>query len=78
MRVRITRPRTGELDGVDLADFEVGIIYSLPAALASYLVVTQSAEFVDDSAAIRLETQLFRGVPPPPAVAADDDDDDEK
>ena len=78
MRVRITRARSGELDGVDLADFEVGITYNLPPALASYLVVTLSAEFVDDNEAVRRETQLFRGVPPPPAIAADDGQDDEE
>ena len=77
MRVRITRPRSGELDGVDLADLEVGITYNLPAALASYLMVTQSAEFADGTDATRPETQLFRGVPPPASIAADDDQDEE-
>jgi hypothetical protein len=77
VRVRITRSRSGEVDGVDLADFEVGITYNLPAALASYLVVTLSAEFVEDTEAVRPETQLFRGVPPPPSIAADDGHDDE-
>ena len=77
VRVRITRARTGEIDGVDLADFEVGITYNLPPTLAAYLVVTMSAEFVDDTVDVRPETQLFRGVPPPPAIAADDGQDDE-
>ena len=77
VRVRITRVRAGEIDGVDLADFEVGITYNLPPTLAAYLVVTMSAEFVD-TVDVRPETQLFRGVPPPPAIAADDGQDDDE
>jgi hypothetical protein len=77
VRVRITRSRSGELDGVDLADFEVGITYNLPAALAGYLVVTLSAEFADETESVRPETQLFRGVPPPRSIAADEGQDEE-
>ena len=32
----MARARAGEIDGVDLADFEVGITYNLPPTLAAY------------------------------------------
>ena len=43
MRVRITRARRGEVDGVRLEAFQVGEVYDLPATLATYLIITASA-----------------------------------
>lgn len=77
VRVRITRPRQGEIDGVDLSQFEVGIAYNLPRTLAAYLVLTQSAEAADDAEPDRPETMLFRGIPPPPDIATDLGSDEE-
>ena len=77
MRVRITRPRQGEIDGVELSTLEVGIAYNLPQTLAAYLLLTQSAEAVEDSEPDRPETRLFRGVPPQPHIADDTGLDDE-
>lgn len=71
MRVRITRPRLGEIDGFDLSRLEAGIVYNLQSTLAAYLIIGQCAEAVDDTEPDRPETMLFRGVPPPPDVAAD-------
>jgi hypothetical protein len=44
MRVRITRSREGEVDGIDLTTFKTGCTYDLPTALATYLVTTASAD----------------------------------
>lgn len=43
MRVRITRARQGEIDGVRLDAFQIGEVYDLPSSLATYLVITASA-----------------------------------
>ena len=48
MRVRITRRRPGEVDGVDLSSFEVGMLYDVSPSLATYLIMTGSAEPVVD------------------------------
>lgn len=48
MRVRITRRRPGEVDGVDLSSFEVGSMYDVSASLATYLIMTGSADPVVD------------------------------
>jgi hypothetical protein len=47
MRVRITRARQGEVDGVPLDVFEVGWIYDVPTSIATYLITTESAEPID-------------------------------
>ena len=60
----MTRPRAGDLEGVDLAAFEVGVVYDLPPPLATYLVVTMSAELVDAADATpsnRTERRGFSG-----------------
>jgi hypothetical protein len=46
MRVRITRSRTGEVDGIDLKTFEKGFTYDVSPSLGTYLVTTASAELV--------------------------------
>jgi hypothetical protein len=48
MRVRITRRRPGEVDGVNLSAFEVGSVYDVSPSLATYLVMTGSADPVVD------------------------------
>lgn len=44
MRIRITRPGRGELEGVRLESFQVGQIYDVGASVATYLVTTGYAE----------------------------------
>ena len=46
VEVRITSASGGEVDGVELADFQVGAIYDLDRTLATYLVVLGMAEVV--------------------------------
>ena len=48
MRVRITRRRPGEVDGVDLSAFEVGFMYDVSPSLATYLIMTGTADPVVD------------------------------
>ena len=49
MRIRITKPQSGSLDGVPLAGFVVGQTYEVPATLASYLVTLGTAEPIMDN-----------------------------
>ena len=58
MRVRITRARQGEIDGVVLDAFQVGEIYDVPASLGTYLVITSSAELVEDTEARPLSAEI--------------------
>lgn len=60
MHVRITCPSDSEVDGVELAQFKVGVTYHLDPSLATYLVVMGVAEVVmpDDSATIATLTPL--------------------
>ena len=44
VRIKITRTRQGEIDGVDLSMFQVGIVYEVAPSLATYLITTSSAE----------------------------------
>ena len=46
MRVRITRSREGEVDGIDLKTFQKGMTYDVSPSLGTYLVTTASAELV--------------------------------
>jgi hypothetical protein len=48
MRVRITHRRPGEVDGVDLSTFEVGSTYDVSPSLATYLIMTGTADPVVD------------------------------
>jgi hypothetical protein len=73
VRIRVTRARSGELDGVALDSFVVGQVYEVPASLATYLVITGSAEPVSehDRAPFHpFERRIDVGVIPP-AIAAD-------
>jgi hypothetical protein len=44
MRIRITKSRTGVIDGVNLNVFHEGHNYEVDQSIASYLIVTGSAE----------------------------------
>ena len=44
MRIRITRPQVGEVNGLDLSRFEVGAVYEVDSSVGTYLVTTRSAE----------------------------------
>jgi hypothetical protein len=46
MRVRMTRSREGEVDGIDLGTFQKGRTYDVSPSLGTYLVTTDSAELV--------------------------------
>jgi hypothetical protein len=50
MRVRITHCRRGEVDGVDLSSFEVGSTYDVSPSLATYLIMTGTADPIVDEA----------------------------
>jgi len=47
MRVRMTRRRKGEIDGIDLETFQEGVAYDVSPSLATYLLTTASAELVE-------------------------------
>jgi hypothetical protein len=44
VRIKITRARKGEIDGVNLCEFIAGITYDVHPSLATYLIATASAE----------------------------------
>ena len=44
MRVRITSPARGEVDGIRLEAFQVGLIYDVAPSLGTYLITTSTAE----------------------------------
>ena len=44
MRIRITRRRPGEVDGIDLSRFEVGVVYDVSPSLGTYLIMTGHAD----------------------------------
>jgi hypothetical protein len=44
MRIRIIRPQSGEIDGLDLGRFEVGSVYEVGSSVATYLITTRAAE----------------------------------
>lgn len=48
MRIRITRRRPGEVDGIDLSTFDVGFVYDVSPSLATYLIMTGHADPVMD------------------------------
>jgi hydrogenase maturation factor len=62
VRVRITRRCLDEIDGVELARFEVGLVYEVSASLGSYLIATGCAVAIvsDELAKRSLEEQQFR------------------
>ncbi len=48
MRVRVIKHTTGRLDGFDLSRFEVGQIYDVSSAFATFLIETGSGQLVAD------------------------------
>jgi hypothetical protein len=46
LRIRITRTRQEEIDGIELGTFGVGMTYEVSPSIATYLVATGSAEIV--------------------------------
>ena len=49
LRIRITVAPQGDLDGVELSTFAVGMTYEVSASLATYLVTTGCAVVADPS-----------------------------
>jgi len=53
MRIRITQPLSGSIDGIQLSRFVTGVVYEVGTTLGSYLLSIGAAEPVDmDSPAI--------------------------
>jgi hypothetical protein len=48
MRLRITRPVSGSIDGLQLSHVEVGQIYEVGTSAGSYLLATGAAEPVSE------------------------------
>jgi hypothetical protein len=74
MRVRITRRRSGEIDGIDLSAFDEGVTYEVSASLGTYLIMTSSAEPVIEHLARSLPTEEVQtkvAVTAPHEIAAD-------
>jgi hypothetical protein len=46
MRVRIIRRQRGDVDGINLEAFQVGLVYDVAPSLATYLLTVGSAELV--------------------------------
>jgi hypothetical protein len=75
LRIRITRPREGEVDGVELETFAVGMIYEVSPSLGTYLIATDSAVFVESNEAISVfpfnDVRLGRFIERARSVAAE-------
>jgi len=53
MRIRITQPLSGSIDGIQLSRFVTGVVYEVGTTLGSYLLSIGAAEPVDaDSPAV--------------------------
>lgn len=48
MRVRITEPLHGSIDGIRIDRFQVGAVYEVGVSLACYLMAMRAAEPVTD------------------------------
>ena len=77
MRVRITRPLSGSIDGIQLDRFIPGFVYDVGTAIGSYLLSERWAEPVmDESPAlvVPLHAPMFhpRNVISPPKADAED------
>lgn len=48
MRIRITQPLSGSIDGIQLSRFVVGLTYEVGTTLANYLLAQGFAVPVDD------------------------------
>lgn len=58
MRVRITRPLSGSIDGIQLSRFVVGLTYDVGTTLANYLLAQNLAVPIDpDTPALVLPIQ---------------------
>ena len=82
MRVRITKPLTGSIDGIQLSRLSQGHVYDVYTSLACYLLSEELAEPAgsDDepSAILPVENKLFerpetpsKGLILPPSIAED-------
>ena len=83
MRVRITKPLTGSIDGIQLSRLSKGQVYDVYTSLACYLLAEKMAEPAPDhepTAALPVEKQMFhprepadpvKGIPLLRAIAAD-------
>jgi hypothetical protein len=82
MRIRMTEPRTSQVDGVNLSVFHPGHIYEVDASIATFLIVSGVAEPCDEqSPALVVSTNevmvgVFVGAAPPIADVSDDWEDD--
>ena len=67
MFVRVARPMSGQVDGVDLSRFEPGRIYKLGHEHAAFVIAIGAGEPVDADAdaANRLLQGIHRKRPPP-------------
>jgi hypothetical protein len=50
MLLRVKRPLSGSVDGVDLTQFRSGVVYTFSTHVAGFLLAIGAAEPVDDSA----------------------------
>ena len=75
MRVRIVSEHPGEVDGVPLSAFQVGLTYEVSTSIGTYLIAMRCAELVVESseAAVTAIAECVYGVyaREPHAVAAD-------
>lgn len=68
MRIRMTRPVSEEIDGIDVSSLRAGAIYDLPATLATYLILNAAAEPTEARATdseeerIAVNVETWRGV----------------
>jgi hypothetical protein len=51
MRLRITEPPSGRIDGIQLDRFESGLVYDVGTSIANYLMAEGWAVPVDDDVA---------------------------
>jgi hypothetical protein len=66
MRVRITQPLHGSIDGIQLERFVVGSVYDVGVSLGCYLMALQAVEPVaDDSPALVLPLTKVKSGPEP-------------
>ena len=62
LRLRILKPLTGSIDGIQLGRFRAGSVYELGSTIASYLLAIGAAEPAPDDAPATLlppDQQLF-------------------
>ena len=73
MRVRITRPLSGSVDGIDLSRFVEGLTYDVGTTVANYLLSLGWAVVSNQSDP---PAPSFSGVPPRSSVLIVEDDED--